>query len=131
MKPGFHTCLSAELKEGCDNIWIVTKPLIYWSELLDCMVQVPPLFHTDFASVPRVPIFYELWGNRAHREAVLHDYLYRIDSIPFATRSVADKVFREAMGSTVTSWYIRWPMYSGVVIAGSGAYHKRRVGDKI
>ena len=129
MKSGFQTNLATELKEGCDNIWIVTKPLVYWSELLSCQIEVPVSFYTDFASVPRVPVFYELWGNRAHREAVLHDYLYRIDSVPVVTKSQADKVFPEAMKSTGKSWYIRWPMYSGVVLAGSGAYHKRKVGD--
>jgi hypothetical protein len=147
MEAGFRTCLSTELKEGCDNIWIVTAPLKYWSLLLGRMIVVPTWyeiesepespedkearFYTDFASVPRVPVFYELWGNRAHREAVLHDYLYRIDSIPVVTKSQADSLFLEAMKSTGKSWYLRYPMYYGVVLAGGGAYHKRKVRDKL
>jgi hypothetical protein len=145
MKVGFHTSLVTELKEGCDNIWIVTAPLKYWSDLLNCLIVIPTWyeiesepesakdrearFYTDFASVPRVPIFYEMWGNRAHREAVLHDYLYRIDSKPVVARSQADSVFLEAMKSTGKSWYLRWPMYLGVVIGGAGGYHKRVVGE--
>jgi len=79
--------------------------------------------------VPRVPIFYEMWGNRAHREAVLHDYLYRKDSKPVVTKAQADSIFLEAMKSTGKSWYLRYPMYLGVVLGGSDAYHKRKVGD--
>jgi len=147
MESGFSTSLSTDLKDGCDNIWIVTAPLKYWSLLLGRMIVVPTWyeiesesespedkearFYTDFASVPRVPVFYALWGNIAHREATLHDYLYRKDSIPIVAKSHADRVFLEAMKSTGKSWYLRYPMYLGVVLAGSGAYHKRRVRDKL
>ena len=147
MKSGFQTGLKVDLKTGCDNIWIVCAPLYYYSELLDRLIRVPTWyeiesqpespedkelrFYTDFASVPRVPIFYEMCGNRAHREAVLHDYLYRKNSIPIVTKSQADSIFLEAMKSTGKSWYLRYPMYYGVVIGGSGAYHKRNVRDKL
>jgi hypothetical protein len=141
MKAGFLTDLSIDLKPGDDCIWIVDKPLKYWSELLNCLVIVPhwfesaetppACFETDLASVPRVPFVYEAWGDRAHREAVLHDYLYRIDSIPVVSYSVANSVFLEAMESTGKPWRIRYPMYWGVVLGGWTAYHKKRVGDKL
>ncbi len=146
MESGFQTALDVRLKDGDDKIWIVVSPLKYWSETLDKMITVPtwfeiqgeeagkdePLyFYTDFASVPRLPIFYTLWGDRAHREAVLHDYLYRIDSIPIVTKSEADSIFREAMKSTGKPWYIRYPMYLGVKIGGLSSYHKKRVRDRL
>ena len=143
MKSGFQTALCTELKDKCDNIWIVTKPLKYWSAILDLLIIVPPwfetvtevgpdmLFETDLASVPRVPIIYDLWGNRAHREAVLHDWLYRIDSVPVVSKSQADRVFLEAMGSTGKPWYIRHIMYMGVVLGGGSSYHKKCVKDKL
>lgn len=141
----FLTDLDARLKACSDSIWIIDSPLKYYSELLGCLIVVPPwfetkepneagetaFFETDFASVPRVPIFYEIWGNRAHREAVLHDYLYRIDSTPVVTYSQANRVFLEAMKATGKPIHVRWPMYLGVVLGGWTAFHKRRVKDKI
>ena len=145
MKSGFMTDLSVELKSGNDRVWIVTKPLKYQSELLDCLIVVPPwfetkepdpegepaFFETDFASVPRVPFIYEAWGDRAHREAVLHDYLYRIDSIPVVTYSQANNVFLEAMKATGKGWFVRYGMYNGVVLGGWTAYHKLKVRDRL
>jgi hypothetical protein len=140
MKSGFQTALCTELKEGSDGIWIVTKPLKYWSELLNCLIVVPhwfetegtnDFFETDYASVPRVPIVYEAWGNKAHREATLHDYLYRIDSNPLVTRKEADNVFLEAMLSTGKPKRIAYPMYWGVRLGGWTAYHKLKVKDKL
>jgi len=143
MKSGFTTGLSADLKEGTDNVWIIDKPLKYFSELLNCLIIVPPwfesetaekedsFFETDFASVPRVPIVYTAWGDRAHREAVLHDYLYRVDSVPQVTFDQANKVFLEAMESTGKPWWIRKCMYWGVCLGGQASYHKLKVRDKL
>jgi len=143
MKAGFQTTLDVELKDDSDGTWIVKSPLKYWSEILDCLIVVPywfeskepdvdpGFFETDFASVPRVPFIYESWGNRAHREAVLHDYLYRKDSKPVVTYSQANKIFLEAMKSRGVQWWIRWPMYLAVCMAGWTAYHKLCVKSKI
>ena len=144
MKSGFTTTLKAELREGSDKIWIILSPLKYYSELLSLLLVVPPwfesespelkkdaFFETDYASVPRVPLAYSMWGDRAHREATLHDYLYRTDSIPAVERAVADSIFKEAMIATGKPWYIYQPMYFGVRLGGWTAYHKRRVRDKI
>jgi hypothetical protein len=143
MKSGFLTELSVELKAGCDGIWAIRKPLSYYSELLKQVVTVPhgfPVgeettetangevcFYTDFASVPRVPIIWESWGDRCHRESVLHDYLYRYDSIPLVSRSIANSVFLEAMKARGVALWIRLPMYWGVCLGGWGSYHKRSV----
>ncbi len=145
MKSGFQTTLDVRLKEGTDGIWIVNQPLKYRSELLNCLIVVPPwfetkepdpegdpsFFETDFASVPRVPFVYMAWGDRAHREAVLHDYLYRIDSIPVVTYAQANRVFLEAMRSTGKGWFVSYGMYWGVVLGGWTAYHKKKVKDKL
>lgn len=141
MNSGFTTDLHVILKNASDCIWIVERPLVYWSKLLNCLITIPywfeseepseDIFETDFASVPRVPLIYSAWGDRAHREAVLHDYLYRIDSKPTVTYSQANEVFLEAMKSTGKPWYIAYGMYWGVVLGGWGSYHKKRVKDKL
>lgn len=127
----FLTALSAELKEGSDKIWIVNKPLKYYSVILQQLIVIPPGFETDLASVPRLPIVYSIWGAKAHREAVLHDYLFRSDSKPVVTFMQANRLFLEAMHATNKPWYISYPMYSAVVIGSRGLFHRRKVTDKL
>lgn len=126
--PKFLTDLDVRcINDGC---WLVDNPLLYQSDSMG-LIEVPAGFQTDFASVPRVPIFFELFGDRAHREAVLHDYLYRIDSIPVAERGQADEVFLEAMGERGKGFFTRYAMYWGVRLGGWTAYHKKKVGDRL
>jgi len=103
-------------------------------------ICIPIGFQTDLDSVPRVPIIFWLWGDRAHREAVLHDYLYRINSRPVVTRWMADSYFREAiivtqMEKDPESWirtqFVAWGMWLGVRIGGWSSYHKMRVEDEL
>ena len=125
----FLTELDARLKDN-DRIWILGSPLIYESDILG-RIEVPAGFNTDFASVPRLPIVYMLYGDRAHRESVVHDYLYRIDAVPPATYDQANDVFLEAMECRGKSWFVRKMMYWGVCAGGFTSYHKKNVGDKL
>ena len=102
----FLTELDARLKDD-DRIWLLDSPLVYESDILG-LITVPAGFETDFASVPRVPIAYTLFGDRAHRESVVHDYLYRIDAVPPATYDQANDVFLEAMECRGKSWWGIW-----------------------
>jgi hypothetical protein len=125
----FLTELDARLIND-DTIWVLDSPLIYRSDLLG-LIEIDQGFQTDFASVPRIPIIYGLYGDRAHRESVVHDYLYRINSSPAASFSEANMVFLEAMASRGKPNYVRYPMYWGVCAGGRGSYHKRRVEDAL
>jgi len=109
-----------------DDEWILNKPLIYNSDILGQII-VPAGFRTDLASVPRVPIVYSMWGGRAHHEAVIHDALYRSDFRPWATYTEANDIFYEAMVARGKPWYVRWPMYWGVCVAGWPCFHKRKM----
>ena len=127
-----------ELEIGLKNegVWVLKKPLLYYSTLLKSkskqpQVAVPEGFECDLASVPRIPFVYAAWGGRVHREAVLHDYLYRIDSNPVVSFSTANRVFLEAAELRKKPWIVRWPMFFGVTLGGYFSYHKRRVGDKL
>lgn len=111
----------------CENLWILGSPLVYESDLLKATVTVPKGFVTDLASVPRMPFLYFYWGGRAHREAVIHDYLYRTDSVPLATFRQANGVLLEAMASRGKSFSLRWTMWAGVWIGGYFQYHKKLV----
>jgi hypothetical protein len=113
-----------------DRIWHLDSPLIYQSDLIG-HIEVPKGFQTDFASVPRIPFIYDMYGDRAHRESVLHDYLYRIDSNPVVSFSDANDVFLEAMTSRGKPLYVRWAMWKGVCWGGGSSYHEKYVGDKL
>lgn len=75
--------------------FVLLEPLEYLSGTGE-KYTVPATFTTDFASVPRLPILYAVFGNRGHsvRPAVLHDYLCRFDVVP---RAQADRLFYQAM----------------------------------
>ena len=125
----FLNQLHASLKD--DKIWILDYPLFYYSDILQEIVKIPKGFETDLASVPRVPFVYWFWGGKAHREAILHDYLYRLDSDPVVSFKDANKIFLEAMKARQKSRCVRWPMYLGVCFGGIGSYHKKYVFDKL
>jgi hypothetical protein len=121
--------LSVLVLEDLDDLkWRLHEPLVYESDILKCTIIVPTGFITDLASVPRVPIVYELWGSRSHYEAVIHDYLYCKDSIPVVSFDDANSVFKEAMIVRGKSAEIYEPMYAGVCWFGKSHYHKKEVG---
>lgn len=111
------------------TIYSLRQALYYVTHEYETIV-VPEGFQHDLASVPRIPLAYAAWGDRAHREAVLHDYLYRCNSNPVCTREEADYHFKMAMISRHQSWRIYYPMYLGVRMFGMFAYHKLNVEHK-
>ena len=132
----FLTGLEIELCGDNEGVWTLKNPLVYQSKLLNQIITVPfgspaITFYTDLASVPRVPLAYEAFGDRAHREAVVHDYLYCIDSTPVVSFMTANRVFLEAMIARGKPWYVAYPMFLGVCLGGYFVYHKRHVADKL
>jgi hypothetical protein len=133
IRSGFVTYLDARLCPQNESLWMLDKtPLVYNSAILKTQITIVPdcqfrPFYTDLASVPRLPVIYELWGNRAHREAVLHDYLYRKNSVPTVSFMTANRVFLEAMLSTGKPWRVAYPMFIGVCLCGYFSYHRNYV----
>jgi hypothetical protein len=126
----FLTELEVELIND-DTIWRLKQPLMYYSDLLECTLVVPAGFETDFASVPRVPVAYYLFGARAHRESVIHDYLFRKDSKPVVDFMTANTVFLEAMTLRGKSPFVRYSMFLGVCLGSIFCFHKKKVKDNI
>ena len=133
MSWGFHNRLCMEElgnnKEGV-TIYELHEPLEY-----ECMngdlVIVPKDFQTDLASVPRIPVLFDVLGGRANDESVIHDYLYRTDAVPGVEKERADHIFREAMISRDQAWWIYQFMYKGVKWFGNKFYHRYKVMDKL
>jgi hypothetical protein len=126
----FLTELNAMLKEVSDTVYVLHGPLVYQSELAGIIV-VPSGFETDLASVPRVPLFYLALAGRAHREAVLHDYLFRIGCRPRVSFMTANRIFLEAMRVRGKAWWVKYPMFVGVCLGGYFSFRKKYVTDKI
>lgn len=99
--------------------WMLTKALVYQSDIAKTTIIVPRGFVTDLASVPRIPIVYTLVGGVADKAAVVHDYLY---SSGMVSRKMADAVLREASAVTGVSGWRRWIMWAGVRIGGGSRY---------
>lgn len=117
MQSHFITPLRAEKLTG--KWWQLTDRLVYYSALANATICAPTGFVTDFASVPRLPITYWLFGSRADAESGIHDLLYRW---PFVSRKTADRIYREAMTADGRPVFTRWAMYAGVRLGGWLSY---------
>jgi hypothetical protein len=113
----FLTPLRAE-KSG--QFWTILQPLIYQSDIARTVIVVPEGFVTDFASVPRIPLVFLVAGDEGHLAAVVHDFLYSRQDVP---RSLADAVFREAMGASGEPGWRSWLMWAGVRLGGWVAWN--------
>lgn len=103
--------------DGEAGAWELTAPLLYSSNVLPKVIIVPIGFRTDFASVPRLPLAYWLFGNAADEAAVIHDYLYT-NNVSGVTRKQADEVFAEASAVLKVPAWRRGPMWLGVRLFG-------------
>lgn len=95
--------------------WQLDRDFRYQSDIAKQVITVPAGFVTDFASVPRIPISYWLFGDTSHEAAVVHDWLYKSKPVP---RDVADEILKEASAVAGIPAWRRWGMYLGVRIGG-------------
>lgn len=98
------------------NRWRLSQSFGYDSAVVGARILVPEGFETDFASVPRMPLAYWLFGNTAHKSAVIHDWLYQTQIF---SREASDLVFLEAMAVEGIPNWRREPMYAAVVAFGN------------
>lgn len=114
----FKTKLIVE-SDGKD--WVLSRPLVFDSDWYG-LIEVPIGFKSDFASVPRIPFVYSLFGNQSHSAAIIHDFLYSGQTK--LSRKAADKIFEEAMKSRNQSTWRRKCMFWAVRIFAGFAYKK-------
>ncbi len=108
---------------GDGKYWILNSPLKY--EVNGMNYEVPRGFVTDFASIPRV--FWVAFPPCAKYTpaAVVHDYLYWIQSDE-CNQECADKILLSAMENSNVSWAERKAIYSAVRIAGKEAWQDNK-----
>lgn len=107
--------LEVELADEETNEWALIREFAYQSDLAKRTFFVPVGFRTNFASVPRLPIAFWLFGDTSRQAAVIHDYLYATKPVD---RAKADAILREASAVSGVSAWRRWGMWVGVRIGG-------------
>jgi hypothetical protein len=103
--------------------WSLQVPLIYQSDSIG-KVEVPVNFTTDFASVPRIPLLFDIAGDRGNLAGTVHDYLYDTSCTLKVTRKQADSVLKEALVAQGVSAWIAMGMYLAVRLFASSHYRK-------
>lgn len=107
----FKTTLEVRLlPESESAIWQLTKPLVYYSDVMNCLITVPEGFVTDFVS-------FEPLKNIGQRPAVVHDFLYSCLDVD---REVADKVLCEALKYCGVHDELADSMFIAVRVFGGG-----------
>lgn len=92
---GFIGNLVAKLvADDQSGVWELIEPLSFQSVVAGTTITAPPGHRTDFCSVPRVPLAYDMLGNRARKAGTIHDRLYVTHELP---REIADQVLREML----------------------------------
>src|SRR5438093_10277510 len=110
---GFPTGTVVDVEEISDQIWQLLKGIDYQGN--QDLFQVPIGQHTDFASVPKVFVWFLPRYGRYTKAAILHDYLWR-KAVPQGriTRLHADALFRRAMRDLHVAFLRRWIMWAAV-----------------
>ncbi len=96
-----------------DENWMLQRALTYAgrSEIFD----VPVRQETDFASVPRIFVWFLPRYGRYTKAAILHDYLWRVRAKNGTLDYVdADGIFRRAMRELGVPFMKRWIMWAAV-----------------
>lgn len=91
--------------------WELLTDFAYQSQVAGKTITVPKGHHTDFASVPRLPLAYWLTGGKAKKAAVVHDFLCETKMV---SREMADAVFLEAAELQGVPAWRRKIMWAGV-----------------
>lgn len=117
-----------DVVEITDMAWELDQDLVYETDIGPLVqIKVPKGFITDFASVPRLPLAYSFFGNKANRPAVIHDYLYQTNMV---TRGTADAIFLEAMKVDGQGVITRYAMWAGVRLFGWMCYKQKEQGNE-
>ena len=110
---GFAPGSTVDVQQIDDQDWKVLRALVYHATRED--FEVPVGEHTDFASVPRVFVWFIPRYGRYTKAAILHDYLCSV-CVPAGrvSRIEADGIFRQAMRELGVPFLRRWIMWAAV-----------------
>jgi hypothetical protein len=89
MQPGYRAPIAVRRTGGYDRdgraLWQLTEPQLYWSPGLQCWLLTLKGFITNYASVPRWPFLYAMYGDRVYDEPAGHDQGYTLRGVIVTT----------------------------------------------
>ena len=102
--------------------WKLCSNFGYWSEATG-MVLIVKGFITDLASIPR--LFWSVFPpfGKYTDAAVLHDFLYRTQTLP---RAIADGALMDGMKLCGVNWITRQTIYRAVRAFGWAAWNENK-----
>jgi hypothetical protein len=114
MIPGYYSILDYRKIEN--NLWELTAPLVYYTNVLKRDIIVPTGFRTDFSSHYVVPGGRQLFGRLVgSRWSVIHDYAAGVMVPNYECfRWDADSIMHEAMKVEKISLVRRVPFMIGI-----------------
>jgi hypothetical protein len=86
------------------------------------VLTIDPGFITDFGSVPRIPLIFDLLGDITYEPYVIHDMLY---TTHYLTRLEADRVLQEALLAVGVPKWKASLIYFGVRIGGASSWNDK------
>jgi hypothetical protein len=110
---GFPPDSTVDVRQVDDQDWETLRALPYHATTDD--FEVPIHERTDFASVPRVFVWFIPRYGRYTKAAILHDYLCgTVVPAGSVSRIEADGIFRQAMRELGVPFLRRWIMWAAV-----------------
>jgi hypothetical protein len=109
---GFLEGTVVDVEEISEQKWKLLKQMDYQGARE--LFQVPQGQTTDFASVPRIFIWFLPRYGRYTKAAILHDYLWEEKVPKGMSRLDADGLFRQAMRELNVPFLRRWIMWAAV-----------------
>lgn len=116
MKTAFLTSLDVRCLGNKE--WALLAPFVV--VVKGKLIRVPLGFVTDFASVPRIPLAFTLFGGIGDRAATVHDWLYSTGEV---SRQEADEILKTLLVAEGAGGLRASLMYAGVRVGG-GAHYK-------
>jgi Protein of unknown function (DUF1353) len=109
---GFLEGTVVDVQEISEKKWKLLKQMDYQGARE--LFQVPVGQTTDFASVPRIFVWFLPRYGRYTKAAILHDYLWEEKVPKGMSRIDADGLFRQAMRELNVPFLRRWIMWTAV-----------------
>jgi hypothetical protein len=123
---GFPEDSQVDVRQVDDKNWRLLRELDYEGQ--SETFQVPLDADTDFASVPRLFVWFLPRYGRYTKAAILHDYLWRQRAAKGEMSYIdADGMFRRAMRELGVPFLRRWILWAavrvGALVKGGGTQH--------
>jgi hypothetical protein len=122
--PSYKTDLV--LKWEGDGLWSVKEPFVIWHKTYG-EIETPVGSLTDGPSIPKIPIIYGKYRDRAWPPATVHDYGYDKSCVYPLPREAWDQIFHDLMDELYPGWISRIENdkeWAGVRIGGSLSFRR-------